>query len=217
MLAMRPGTSQATRDTVTPFDGLRGRAAAQVVGSRAPVLKGGNGRKVFPMDRKKSASESSLDQMLAAALQSRDREVSGVLLEMGEISKILESSAPDSQILAAAVQRAVAGAVKQCLLERELRSLALTDDLTGLYNRRAFLTLASQQMKLSRRKGKSLLLFFADVDGLKRINDEFGHQAGDLAIARTAEALERSFRKSDIVARIGGDEFVALAFEASGQ
>jgi diguanylate cyclase (GGDEF)-like protein len=61
-----------------------------------------------------------------------------------------------------------------------------------------------------------MLLFFIDVDGLKWINDSFGHSEGDLALAQTAEVLRRTFRDSDVLARLGGDEFAALAIEASG-
>ncbi len=67
------------------------------------------------------------------------------------------------------------------------------------------------------RSGRSLLLFFIDVNGLKEINDVFGHAEGDAALKCTAEALETTFRDSDLLARFGGDEFAALAIEASGQ
>jgi len=100
---------------------------------------------------------------------------------------------------------------------RELRYLALTDDLTCLYNRRGFFAAATHQLKLSRRNAQGLLLFFCDVDNLKTINDSYGHREGDLAIVRAADALERTFRGSDILARIGGDEFAVLAMEASTQ
>ena len=99
----------------------------------------------------------------------------------------------------------------------ELRYLALTDDLTCLYNRRGFFAAATQQLKLARRNRENLLLFFCDVDGLKSLNDELGHHYGDLAIACAAETLEKVFRDSDIIARLGGDEFAVLACEASSR
>jgi diguanylate cyclase (GGDEF)-like protein len=86
-----------------------------------------------------------------------------------------------------------------------------------LYNRRGFLALAERQLKLARRSGRSLLLFFIDVDGLKEINDVFGHSEGDAALKCAAEALETTFRDSDVIARFGGDEFAVLAIEATGQ
>jgi diguanylate cyclase (GGDEF)-like protein len=109
------------------------------------------------------------------------------------------------------------GAVKQVLLDRELRYLAVTDDLTCLYNRRGFFAAATQQMKLARRKGKGMLLLYCDIDNLKKINDTYGHREGDQAIVRATDALEEAFRDSDILARLGGDEFVVLALEVSDE
>jgi diguanylate cyclase (GGDEF)-like protein/PAS domain S-box-containing protein len=97
--------------------------------------------------------------------------------------------------------------------EESLRSLALLDDLTGLHNRRGFWVLAEQQMRVSRRTCSPFLLIFLDVDGLKNINDTLGHAAGSRAIIETADVLRSCFRKSDILARFGGDEFVVLAVE----
>jgi two-component system, cell cycle response regulator len=105
--------------------------------------------------------------------------------------------------------------VEKSLLDREVRSLAITDDLTGIFNRRGFLASATQQLKLAHRDMQNVLLFFFDLDDLKGINDSFGHREGDLALIRTANALERTFRESDVIARLGGDEFVVLALEAS--
>ena len=100
-------------------------------------------------------------------------------------------------------------------MEEELRALSLIDELTGLYNRRGFLTLARHQQKISSRTEKEMLLIYADVDGLKTINDTFGHDVGDTALTETAKILKESFRSSDLTARLGGDEFVALMIEAS--
>jgi diguanylate cyclase (GGDEF)-like protein len=100
-------------------------------------------------------------------------------------------------------------------MEEELRALSLIDELTGLYNRRGFLTLARHQQKISSRTGKEMLLIYADVNGLKGINDNYGHDVGDAALVETAKILKESFRSSDITARLGGDEFVALILEAS--
>src|ERR1700676_2824654 len=109
-------------------------------------------------------------------------------------------SNPSTQTLSEALHRAVLSVFKQCILDKELRSLALMDDLTHLYNRRAFYALATQQLKVMRRNEQGLLLFFADVDHLKNINDTYGHREGDLALVRTADALERTFRNPDILA-----------------
>jgi diguanylate cyclase (GGDEF)-like protein len=95
-----------------------------------------------------------------------------------------------------------------------MRNLAQTDPLTGLHNRRGFLTLAQQQLKQAKRSGRRMVLLFADVDGLKRINDLFGHLVGDQVLRNAAAILRQTFRDSDIIARVGGDEFVVLASEA---
>jgi len=97
----------------------------------------------------------------------------------------------------------------------QLRSFALTDDLTGLYNRRGLLILGLQHLKLASRTGKSLLLFFVDIDQFKRVNDSLGHLKGDAFLICCSEILRSTFRASDIIARIGGDEFVVLAQEGA--
>jgi diguanylate cyclase (GGDEF)-like protein/PAS domain S-box-containing protein len=100
-------------------------------------------------------------------------------------------------------------------MEEEIRNLSLTDELTGLYNRRGFTLLAEQEMKLAHRIKRSMLLFFCDVNALKVINDTHGHAQGDLALREVSAILKETFREADIVARIGGDEFVVLAVDAS--
>jgi len=172
-------------------------------------------RRMLSQDRWKSDSEDSLDDMLSAALVAQDKELARILQELDKISRTLKSEKPDTRTLSNTLQRTVMCAVKQSLLDRELRSLALTDDLTCLYNRRAFLALAAQQLKVARRKAQGLLLFFADVDNLKEINDTYGHREGDLALIRAADALEQTFRNSDVIARLAGDEFAVLALEAA--
>jgi diguanylate cyclase (GGDEF)-like protein/PAS domain S-box-containing protein len=100
-------------------------------------------------------------------------------------------------------------------MEDALRMLALIDELTGLYNRRGFLSLAERQLSLARRKKQPLVLIAADVDDLKGINDRFGHAAGDEALVAAAGILRQTFREADIVARLGGDEFTVFPLEAS--
>jgi diguanylate cyclase (GGDEF)-like protein len=92
----------------------------------------------------------------------------------------------------------------------ELRQLALVDELTGLRNRRGFMTLGEQALKSSDRSGIPLALVFVDVNEMKAINDELGHHEGDRALQDVAEVLRLTFRESDILARVGGDEFCAL-------
>ncbi len=97
-------------------------------------------------------------------------------------------------------------------MEEELKTLSMTDELTGLYNRRGFTSIAEQQLKIARRIKEKVLLLCADLDNLKKINDSLGHKQGDLALVETANILKKSFRSSDIIARVGGDEFVVLQF-----
>jgi diguanylate cyclase (GGDEF)-like protein/PAS domain S-box-containing protein len=101
-------------------------------------------------------------------------------------------------------------------LEEELRSLSLVDDLTGLFNRRGFLAVVQQQLKFAQRLKGTFLLMFADVDGLKEINDRLGHLEGDRALQDVADVLRKTFRDSDTIARLGGDEFTILAMGIPG-
>jgi diguanylate cyclase (GGDEF)-like protein len=95
--------------------------------------------------------------------------------------------------------------------EEALRSLAFIDELTGLYNRRGFLSIVEKQFKIFKRNKTNAIVLFADVDYLKHINDSFGHQEGDRALIDTASILKQTFRESDVIGRLGGDEFAVLA------
>jgi diguanylate cyclase (GGDEF)-like protein len=106
--------------------------------------------------------------------------------------------------------RAVRYAIERHRLRNRLEDELLLDDLTGLYNRRGFATLATQDLRLARRGREDLLLAFADLDDLKVINDTWGHAAGDRALRDVAGVLRRTFRDSDLMARIGGDEYAVL-------
>jgi diguanylate cyclase (GGDEF)-like protein len=96
-------------------------------------------------------------------------------------------------------------------LSAELEQLALTDELTGLRNRRGFLLLAEQGLRIARRTHAKCLLLFADLDGLKNVNDTQGHPAGDELIIDAANVLTSVFRESDVIGRLGGDEFGVFA------
>lgn len=113
------------------------------------------------------------------------------------------------------LSRALSYAIERHQMLAALQSQALTDELTGLYNRRGFLPLAGQQLKLSRRMNTDLLLLYLDLDGLKTINDRCGHLEGDQALRDAAGLIRATFRESDIVARLGGDEFAVLAIGIS--
>ena len=116
----------------------------------------------------------------------------------------------DGELLA----RALRHAIERNRLHAALLDMALVDELTGLYNRRGFLTLATRDLRLARRGDETLLVAFADLDGLKRVNDTAGHAVGDRALRDTALVLRRTFRDSDLVARVGGDEYAVLVRRA---
>lgn len=101
--------------------------------------------------------------------------------------------------------------------EEALRGLSLTDDLTGLYNHRGFFAFADQYAKAIKRSKNKLLFVYADMDGLKKINDTFGHNTGSQALTEIAKIFKQSFRETDVVARMGGDEFTAVASVSSTQ
>jgi diguanylate cyclase (GGDEF)-like protein/PAS domain S-box-containing protein len=122
---------------------------------------------------------------------------------------------PDDAIIGAvAVYRDVTTEKKHA---DEVRALSVTDSLTHTHNRRGFFLLAEQHAKLAARTRAPFTVMFADLDGLKAINDRCGHEAGDAAIAAGASVLRACLRESDIVARLGGDELVALVAHADGR
>ena len=101
-------------------------------------------------------------------------------------------------------------------MSSSLREMSLVDPLTQLYNRRGLITLARQLYKVADRMKKRVSHIFVDLDQLKSINDSLGHSTGDRALLETTDLLKETFRDSDIMARMGGDEFVVLAMENAG-
>lgn len=95
-----------------------------------------------------------------------------------------------------------------------LKDISLHDELTGLYNRRGFFELGKKEFHIQKELGGSFILFFMDLDGLKQINDTYGHDAGDLAIKEFGNILVKVFRENDIIARLAGDEFTIIALDA---
>lgn len=135
--------------------------------------------------------------------------------------RLVPFSIDDYRVFSTAARQIAAGLEKIHLnlelkeMVLRLKNLSLQDELTNLYNRRGFITLAEQQMKVAKRNNKGLLVLFIDVDNLKVINDQFGHEVGDEALKSVAKALRLSFRDSDIVARLGGDEFVVMVLDTT--
>jgi diguanylate cyclase (GGDEF)-like protein len=112
------------------------------------------------------------------------------------------------------LRRALQYAIERHRSRAMLHQLTFNDELTGLLNRRGFLSLARQHLKIAQRENWELALVFADLDRLKNINDTFGHPEGDRALRSVANILKETFRTSDLIARLGGDEFIILAMNA---
>jgi diguanylate cyclase (GGDEF)-like protein len=105
------------------------------------------------------------------------------------------------------------------MIEQEIRSiqLATLDELTLISNRRGFLTLAEHSQKLCLRKNISMSIILFDLNKFKPINDKFGHHEGDFALKQFAEVMRSVFRDSDVIGRLGGDEFIAMLTDASDE
>jgi diguanylate cyclase (GGDEF)-like protein len=120
---------------------------------------------------------------------------------------------PKEHLDRSALVRALRYSIERHRLQKNLQNLSLIDDLTGLHNRRGFLALAEQHLRMIQRKGAALLIYL-DLDDLKLINDSYGHLEGNRALIVTANVLRACFRQSDILARLGGDEFCVLMTDA---
>lgn len=114
------------------------------------------------------------------------------------------------KIKAHELARAMLFSLERNRRQTQLQKLSLQDPLTNLYNRRGFMLQGNNTLHLARRTGQALILFLADLDNLKQINDTYGHLAGDQALISAADLFRKTFRKSEIVARLGGDEFAIL-------
>ncbi|WP_196138364.1 diguanylate cyclase domain-containing protein [Aliikangiella sp. G2MR2-5] len=106
---------------------------------------------------------------------------------------------------------------KQKLLEEKLKVRAYTDPLTGLNNRSVFYLKLNHALKQAKRNNNKLGLLFIDLDKFKDINDGYGHESGDIVLKSIAERLIKVCRDSDVIARIGGDEFVVLLYDVNGR
>jgi diguanylate cyclase (GGDEF)-like protein len=119
-----------------------------------------------------------------------------------------------SEVSPEMVARCLRYAIERHRLLAALKSLSLIDDLTNLYNRRGFSDLGEQYLKLARRTSRAVALVCLGLDRFKVINESLGHHIGDRVLLRVADILKATFRRSDIIARVGGDEFAVLAVEA---
>jgi diguanylate cyclase (GGDEF)-like protein len=135
-----------------------------------------------------------------------DKQVSAQAVRQGAQDYLIKA-----RINAEVLERALRYAVERQRLLTEISANSLTDELTGLYNRRGLLTVTAAPWKGAPRQKKGMTLLYIDLDNMKRINDALGHKAGDQALVETAEVLRQTFRQADILARLGGDEFAVLA------
>ncbi len=158
-----------------------------------------------------TVSQDAAQRPLGRRLRTRMKGPEGALVDAEVATSPCRFSDRDAAVL---VARDIG---PQLRYERELRELALLDELTGLHNRRGFLTFAEAELRRLRQSARGAALLFADLDGLKRINDAHGHAAGDEALTAVAHALREVVGAQGLVARWSGDEFVALVHEPEGR
>jgi two-component system, cell cycle response regulator len=192
-------------------------AAAATESSLARLARGGVDVVVLAMLLSARRGFATFNELRALApsvpflfLSDSDDERHGLEAVRAGAQDFLVRSDLDGERLA----RALRHAIERNRLHAALLDLALVDDLTGLYNRRGFLNLATRDLRVARRSDETLLVSFADLDDLKQVNDTAGHAVGDRALRDTAAILRQTFRDSDLVARIGGDEYAVLVRHA---
>jgi len=134
-----------------------------------------------------------------------DDSLAALALQLGAQDFLVKSELNGGQLA-----RSLRYAIARQQAQSSFRSLSLMDELTALHNRRGFLSLAEQRLKLTWRQSVRSTLVFIDGDNLKYINDNFGHREGDYALQQIAGLLRECFRESDVIARVGGDEFCVL-------
>ncbi|MFH2122552.1 MAG: diguanylate cyclase [Pseudomonadota bacterium] len=155
-------------------------------------IRNGAGRIEYESTRTKADGSSITCLVTAAPFYNGSGELTGIIEDFRDISERKQ-------------------------MEQKLHTLSTTDELTGLCNRRGFLSMAQQQLDYVKRAGGEIFLIFADLDNMKWINDNLGHEAGDKALVTTARLLRIAIRDADIVGRMGGDEFAILLTSASSR
>jgi len=155
--------------------------------------------------------------MSSALFEAEDRELRRLFGEAAAIHTSQDSAVEAVREYRSVLLRTGDYLTAESRIHSKLRCLALTDDLTGLYNLHGLLILGMEFLKLARRNGQSILLFYIDVAHFKVLNAEFGHFEGDALLILCAGLLKKTFRDSDLVASLGGDEFAVLALESNDQ
>jgi two-component system cell cycle response regulator len=135
-----------------------------------------------------------------------DEELALEAVKSGAQDYLIKGHIDDDRLM-----RSILYSIERHRLMQELKSISITDDLTGLYNRRGFLVLAKKQLEMAARFDNILWLIYLDMDDMKWINDNLGHKEGDRSLVDMSEILKQTFRESDTLARIGGDEFAIIA------
>jgi diguanylate cyclase (GGDEF)-like protein len=168
------------------------------------------------------SADAGLDTLRRARVEAPEIPVV-LLAPAGAASDVIGSQAAQAgaqdvvcrdQLDASDLRRVLRYAIERHRLQATLRQLALSDELTGLYNRRGFLALCEHHLKLAHRM-RGLMLAVVDVDHLREINNRFGRDEGDRALLAAASVLRGTFRASDVIARFAGDDFAVLVLDAT--
>ncbi len=194
------------------FRFLNSKAATTFTGYKTEELIGSESiQYIHPDDRQKAmvSAKAMLKGEISSPYEFR------IITKQGEVRWILETDTAIHYEGRPAVLGNSMDITDRKKMEEEIKAVSITDQLTGLYNRRGFLSFAEQQIKINERTGNGFLLLYADLDGMKEINDKLGHSRGDEALIETADVFREVFRESDIIARIGGDEYAVLALGSS--
>ncbi len=180
-------------------------AVLHEIGTRAQDVLGAAGALLEAADPLGSALASTdARPLLASACRTRFGDLAGIVLWRATGARAWDQDDLDLASAAASIVRVV---LEHEAIQREMASHALTDPLTGLLNRRAFLAELPRHIDRLDREGLPGTLMFADLDNFKPVNDRLGHEVGDHLLRHGAELLRRTFRPTDLVARLGGDEF----------
>jgi diguanylate cyclase (GGDEF)-like protein/PAS domain S-box-containing protein len=185
-------------------------AAEELLGYTREELIGQHWTTIVPEDEREKVHQETAKRPVGIA----SRYETALLSKEGKVIPVIVSARPlfeEGKFVG--VLSALTDITERKRAEEQLAYMATHDPLTGVPNRRGFFTLAEQQLKMADRMRRGVLLLFVDFDDLKRINDAFGHAEGDRALIEIADVLRGTFRESDIIGRIGGDEFVVLAME----
>lgn len=189
------------------FTQLTGYSAGEAIGQRPYILKSGDQPEKF---------HEELWETITSGREWRgelhNRKKNGEMFwELGSISPIRDSNGVITNYLA--IMEDIS---ERKMMEKKLESLSVTDELTGLNNRRGFFSHGEPFLKLAKRGRKGMFILYTDLDNLKEINDTFGHKEGDRALVDFANILKITYRDTDVIARIGGDEFAVVPVGTTG-